>query len=213
MKARINWQLLGVMFTVLCTSVFRAEASPMPVPPGFIFEILATTDVPDPNQCTVIPADGLGGMLLGPASPDPVPASVNEITVRYSGSGPVAGAAVVVLLSSSNPACAGAILNGITDSEGKVSITLAGYGCADHTPMSGVIKANGVTIRAYINVKSPDFDGSAGNGIVNLSDLIAFARAFNGSGEPCHDYDNNGLCNLSDLSIFASAFVQGNHCP
>lgn len=178
----------------------------------FCFEILAMADTPD-DRCTVIPSDALNGMFLGPASPNPVPASVNEITVRNNGGTPIPGALVVVVLSSSTPTCPGAVLNGITDAEGKVTITLAGYGCVDQAPSVGIIKANGVTIRSYTNVKSADYDGTAGDGLVNLVDLIAFARAFNGSGEPCHDYDNNGVCNLSDLSIFASAFVPGNHCP
>ena len=79
---------------------------------------------------------------------------------------------------------------------------------------SCVIRAGGVVIRSYVNVKSPDFDGARGDGAVGLPDLLAFAREFNGiSPAACHDYTNDDVCGLADLSIFGTAFSGAHHCP
>jgi len=168
----------------------------------------------DPAQCSVVPSDALNGVICSPALPSPLNESVNTITVRNSSGSPIFDASVVVLLTAANPACPNAVLTGITNNDGVVVITISAKGCSDLIPSACVIKANGVTIRSYVNCKSPDFDGAAGDGVVNLSDLLAFAREFNGVTPPgCHDYTNDGQTNLSDLIPFGAAFSTAKHCP
>jgi len=175
---------------------------------------IAMADVPDPGQCSVSPSDALGGVVCCPNIPSALTESINTITVRNSGGTPISGASTVVLLTASNPACPAAVLTGTTNGSGVVTITVAASGCANGIPSACVIKANGVTIRSFTNCKSPDFDGAGGNGLVNLSDLIAFANEFNGITIPgCHDYTNDHATNLSDLIPFGSAFSTAKHCP
>jgi hypothetical protein len=95
--------------------------------------------------------------------------------------------------------------------EGRVILDFAAGGCIPETDHACVIRAEGVVIRDFRNVKSPDFDGAGGNHVVDLSDLEEFNRE-RGSGG-CHDYDNNGVVDLRDLVIFASGFSPGHHCP
>jgi hypothetical protein len=82
-----------------------------------------------------------------------------------------------------------------------------------------VIRANGVTIREYDAVMSPDYAGWDNVGLPDRSDLAmtpvdlaAFATAYQGGQGPasCHDYDNNGTTGPADLSVFVSAFGGGS---
>lgn len=178
----------------------------------------ASADIPDPSQCIVVPADNLGpapgGMIVAPLNPSVLAATVNTITVKNSLGDVIVGANVVVLLGAANPACTAAVLTGTTNGSGVTTITLGAGGCSHQVPGSGVIKANGVTIRSYSNVKGPDFDGAGGNKAVNLSDLVDFADQFNGVSPPqCHDYDNDGDTDVGDLTIFGAAFSGANNCP
>ena len=174
----------------------------------------ARADIWDPNCVEVQPWDDLNGAVVSPHSGTPLTASVISILIRDPFvCQPMANAQVVVLLTSANPVCPGAVLNATTDSQGRCTMTIAAGGCSDGQPSVCVIKANGVTMRAYINAKSPDFDGARGDGVVNLADLIVFAREFNGQDPAgCHDYTNDNLCNLSDLTIFGEAFSRALHC-
>jgi len=175
---------------------------------------IAMADVPDPAQCSVSPSDALGGVICCPNIPSALTESINTITVKNQPGNPIANASVIVLLTASNPSCPAAVLTGTTNASGVVTITIAASGCAQNTPSACVVKANGVTIRSFVNCKSPDFDGAGGNGTVNLSDLIAFANEFNGITIPgCHDYTNDGATNLSDLIPFGAAFSTAKHCP
>lgn len=178
---------------------------------------LAMADVPDPAQCLVVPGDNLGpngGLICAPLLPSVIPATVNTITVKNGAGNPIANANVVVLLGAANPACNAAVLSGTTNASGVVTITIGAGGCSHLVPGSGVIKANGVTIRSYGNVKGPDFDGAAGNKTVNLSDLVEFANQFNGiDPATCHDYDNDVDCDIADLVIFGAGFSGANNCP
>lgn len=175
----------------------------------------AQAGIPDPSCPKVHPADELNGMLVAPNSPSTLDASILTIELRdVWRCEPVPDAAVVVYLTSLNPACPGAVLTGTTNAQGITTITVAAGGCADGVAGAGVIKANGVTIRSYVNVKSPDWDGARSDGVVNLADLISFAQQFNGIvPAECHDYTNDGVCDLSDLTIFGPAFSRGLRCP
>lgn len=169
--------------------------------------------IPDPANCSVTPADALGGIVVAPLDPFPLPATINTINVRNSANAPIANASVTIEFSSDINLCAATVLAGTTNASGDVVLTLGGGGCENQVALSGVVKANGVTIRAYENVKSPDYDGAGGDLTVNLSDLVVFSAEFLGSSPAgCHDYDNNGDTNLGDLVVFSPAFVNPNTC-
>jgi len=175
---------------------------------------IAAATSPDPPVCSVEPSDALNGLYLAPSGSFSSPASINLITVRNSSNDPVANASVVVTLTPANTVCGSTVLVGTTDTAGQVTLTLGGGGCANDVPLSGVIKANGVTIRAYDNVKSPDFDGARGDLTVNMADLITFAAEFLGNAGTgaCHDYNNDGTTGLQELVLFGPTFTWANSC-
>ena len=173
-----------------------------------------TTNIPDPSACTVTPCDQMVGVVVSPNVPNPIPATEVEVVVRNQTGSPIADAAVVFQNLDNDLVCPSAVLSGTTDAAGRVRFTLAGGGCKSDVPLAAVIKANGVSIRNYRNVKSPDFDGAGGDLKVDISDLVAFSAEFVGTSAPdCHDYENSGTTNLADLIIFAPAFGDASHCP
>lgn len=182
---------------------------------GLLAATVSTSDaeVLDPSFCTVLPSDFLYGLVLAPDLPSPIPASINTVTVKNTANAPISGATVVVTIGMASSLCGSTILTGVTNGMGQTTITLGGGGCAHNTPLSGIVKANGVTIRAYTNVKSPDYDGSGGNLSVQLGDLVQFSKEFLGT-EPseCHDYDNDGRTGLSDLIVFSPTFTNPQSC-
>jgi len=172
----------------------------------------AMATVPAPANCSVVPADGLAGVVLCPDSPAPIAASIYTVNVRNSANNPIPNAAVT--FDFPNPPSAGikfcttAANSGTTDALGNVVITLRGGGCATGSnPYACVVKANGVPIRNYGAVKSPDYDGAAASGAVNGSDLINFKANFPPGVPGCHDYDNNNVMNVGDTIIFASGYL------
>jgi len=175
---------------------------------------VAMADVPDPNQCSVTPSDALNGVICCPNIPSALTESINTITVKNQNGNAIANASVVVLLTASNPTCPAAVLTATTNASGVATITIAASGCAKAVPSACVVKANGVTIRTYVNAKSPDYDGAGGNGSVGIADLVSFANEFNGITPPgCHDYTNDGATGIGDLVPFGSAFSAARHCP
>jgi len=174
---------------------------------------LAAAEVPEQGNCTVAPSDNLGGLVFSPLVPAPAPASVNTITVRNSANAPINNASVVVEVGANTVLCGATVLTGVTNASGQVVLTLGGGGCAHNVPLSGIIRANGVTIRTFANVKSPDYDGAGGNRSVGLPDLTQFSAEFGGSvPSACHDYDNNGNTGLPDLIIFGAPFQSASSC-
>lgn len=168
-------------------------------------------DVPVSSACEASPSDAMNGLFMAPFVPAPISASIVTVTVRNSCDEGVASAGVEVVLTPINSVCPSAVLFGTTNSEGEVTLTLGGGGCVYDVPLAGLIKANGVTIRSYDHVRSPDGDA---NGVVDLADLIEFSAEFLGtSSTRCHDYDDDGMASLKDLILFAPGFVDGNHCP
>jgi hypothetical protein len=118
-------------------------------------------------------------------------------------------AEVRVVLTVRNPVCGETSLTGTTDENGQVTLILGGGGCAAGIPLSSLIKVNGMTIRAFADVKSPDQNGDLR---VDLGDLVTFSSEFLGLDGVCHDYNNDGVTGLPELVIFGPAFTAGNHC-
>ncbi len=119
----------------------------------------------------------------------------------------------VEILLAGHYICPGAVLSGVTNPAGRVRLSLFGGGCTESMPLAAVIKVGGMVVRSYDNIKSPDYNGAAGDGAVDLSDLVAFTSAFLGAPGDCHDYDNDEVTGLSDLVLFGPSFMAGNSCP
>jgi hypothetical protein len=174
---------------------------------------VAVAEVPDEGNCTVQPADALNGLVFSPLLPTPSPASVNTITVRNGANAPINNATVVVQVGANTTVCGATVLTGVTNAAGQVVLTLGGGGCAHNVALSGLVKANGVTIRSYANVKSPDYDGSSGNLSVGLQDLVQFSGEFlDNFPNECHDYNNDGNTGLEDVIIFGGPFTGAASC-
>ena len=170
--------------------------------------------VPDQTYCTVVPADRLDGIILCPDAPTPIPESVETITVRDSNNNPYPNASVRFYFNDPSVVlCPHAVLEGATDRNGVIQLTMAGGGCGISSA-GCVVRANGVVIRAYDNTKSPDWDGTSGNLRVDGGDYIAFGPAFNQALTPggCFDFDNSGSVGAGDYAIFARAFNRAAHC-
>jgi hypothetical protein len=163
---------------------------------------------PDPVHCHVAPCDALHGLVLAPDGPSPIAATICTITIHNSSDNPLNNVSCLMLsMPGSSPRwCTTAVNQANTDARGLCFITLRGGGCYTASEAARVY-ANGIVIRSYDNVKSPDFDGSGPDGAVSLPDLLAFRGPVG-----CHDYDNNGSMDLSDLLIFSSAYVPPHTC-
>jgi hypothetical protein len=167
----------------------------------------AFATVPSDEYSECSPGDALNGLVICPDSPAPIPATVYTVTVRNGNQDPIPNASVSFEFAPGISICTTAVHTVQADGSGVAVVTLRGGGCLADIPEVGIVKANGVPIRRYANVKSPDYDGAAGNGVVNLSDLVFYK-----SGNTCHDYDNNGVVNLSDLVIFAGGYSPLHSC-
>ena len=193
------WQRIAVVYSVLLVCVFAAGvASAAKIPPLY--------------HITVIPADAINGVIAAPSASEPIPSSIEHITIRNEANQPMPNVTVHLELGTGTMTCPGQSFNGVTDSEGRVDITVSGGGCISNRDDACMIWANGVMIRNYRNAKSPDFDGARGDGVVGLADLVELWREKTGGGS-CHDYDNDGDIDLSDIVVFSTAFSPGHRCP
>jgi hypothetical protein len=152
-------------------------------------------------------------MVFSPLLPSPAPASVNTITVRNSSNNPINNASVVVEVGANTAICGATVLTGNTNPAGVVILTLGGGGCAHDIALYGLVKANGVTIRDYRHVKSPDYNGAVGNRAVEITDLTNFSAEFlDNLPNTCHDYNNNGNTGIEDVIIFGTPFTNASSC-
>jgi hypothetical protein len=190
-------KLLSALFVLaLCSSVVLAN-------------------VPDPSNCEVTP-DLNNGVLVSGDDPEPLNGTTYTIIVRNSSNTPIENASVVFDLDDNMEICTTAIHTGTTNGDGECVIILKGGGCVFNTAGAAEVKANGILIKSFNNAKSPDngaHETSAGDGVVDVSDLVAFADEFNGNQpEVCHDYDNTGAVDVGDLPFFGDGFSAGTHC-
>lgn len=172
----------------------------------------ATAQIPDPAFCNVNPCDALNGVILCPDTPNPIPTTLVDVVVRNFAGNPIPGA--FVEMTFHHPAillCQGAVLSGITNAAGQVQLRTAGGGCAAGVPNAAQIRANGVLIRSYSNVKSPDWDGVQADLVVDAADQAFFSNCFVGYC-PCADYNNSGAMELADLALFQTPFSNNNQC-
>ncbi|MCA9728058.1 MAG: hypothetical protein R3E12_19825 [Candidatus Eisenbacteria bacterium] len=155
---------------------------------------VARAQIPSVVDSQAVPADALAGIVLCPAVPVPLPASVVTVTVR-SGPGQVMPNEPVFLVFN-NPAnipCPTQVMNGITNLQGEVVFVMEGGGCGGLPNDVEIWAGNGPTLLRQFTAKSPDYDGGGGNHSLGLADLVEFSSQFLGATPPgCHDYDNDG---------------------
>jgi hypothetical protein len=166
---------------------------------------------PHPDYSTVEPWDTHGGALVVPGTgtfPDSL-----TVTVRDELGAPVRHAEVEIDLSSCTGLC--------IDSPDGLSETADVYGTALLDPRAGgccecdvLVLANGVEIRSYPWVKSPDWDGVWANGRVDLRDIQNIYDMW-GTSDDCADLNSDGFVDLDDLAIMASCKDTSNAvtCP
>lgn len=169
---------------------------------------MALATVPYPPYCTVVPCDALNGVVMGPDSPSPIPASIVNMTIRNQSNNVIPSAAVNITFAA-GPFCFCNTMqyNTTTNANGWAQLILRGGGCLRNTDQAAVIRANGSIVRNYRNAKSPDWDGANGNCVVNLPDYVRFVAR-----DLCHDYDNNGNVDLADVVLFTAGFSPGHSC-
>lgn len=174
---------------------------------------LAMATVPDATKCTVTP-DLNGGCIIAPGNLSGTTLSIN---VRNASNNPIQNAVVQVVFNAAIDACANAVHNATTDVNGNCTINLRGGGCINAaTPGACVVIANGIEIKNYTKVKSPDnasHTTSVPSGTVGVADLPFFADEFKGiAAAACHDYTNDGLVGTGDLPFFGDAFKASLAC-
>jgi len=167
--------------------------------------------VPDPANCIVAPDYG-DALLVDPGG---MPGATYTITILNSQGLPFPNAYVRIDLDPTLHWCAGASQDAITDGNGVCQIEARAGGCF-RGPHAAQVTANGVIIRDYPQVRSPDnasHDIPAADGTVAVSDLPYFAEEFTGAAPAgCHDYTNDGTVSTSDLPLFADAFKSAISC-
>lgn len=174
-------------------------------------------DVPDPANCLTT-IDAVQRVLLIPGSPLEA-AGTFTVTVRNAAGNPINNAVVSVevggLADSKTVLCSNAVTQLNTNASGIVTFNVTGGGCLKQAG-AVVIRANGVEIRSFPAVMSPDYTGTDNAGIANrwsksitAADFSAFGQSFGLGGARCHDYDNNGVMGAADFSVFGQVWDGG----
>ncbi|MBD3161512.1 MAG: hypothetical protein GF346_04800 [Candidatus Eisenbacteria bacterium] len=188
-----------------------------------IAAIAPARDLPDPS-CVLVSLDDTERLLMIP-DPDGNAYASFEVTVidMWDCTTPIPNALVEVIVGGAidekTGLCeGGASTFGTTDENGFVRMNVRGGGCLKGRPDAVVIRVDGVEIRHYGAVVSPDYAGADNEGIpgrfdlqIDPVDLAGFAAAYRGGtgGPSCHDYDNDGGTGPRDLAVFVSAYAGG----
>lgn len=189
---------------------------------GIVVAIPARADVPDP-LCVSTTLDVTQRLLLIPDLDGSAPHAAGSFTVTLKNYDcvPIGNAIVEVfvggLAQGRTKLCGAAVTRGTTDANGVAEFNIPGGGCYKGAGAL-VIRANGVEVRNFSCVVSPDYAGSDDQGIagrwslsVTAADFAAFGQAWNGGtgGASCHDYNNNGAMDAADLSVFGQIWLGG----
>ncbi|MFC1572710.1 hypothetical protein ACFL6M_03835 [Candidatus Eisenbacteria bacterium] len=187
----------------------------------------ASASVPDAGNSTVSPADGFNTpRLVGiPSDDDKTPLaegwiSNTVVTVRDGDNPPAPIESSWVTLTIADPDenlcyCEQypPVWAGFTDANGRVVLYQPFGGCSWGVSWNAVIQADGIPLRAFEWIVSPDWNQDSGNCEITISDFTVFGWAW--SGDPsniqplCSDYDGNGLFTVVDLTLFGYAWIEG----
>lgn len=187
----------------------------------------AFADVPEPSQCQTS-LDNLARprLLLIPNLPSVETAGAFTVTVRNAAGNAINNAVVVLeiggITDNKVVLCQNTTTSGNTNPTGNITFNVWGGGCYKGTG-AFTIRANGVAIRNFTSVESPDYSAFDNAGVagrwsksITAADFSAFGQAWqNGTGPAsCHDYDGNNAMNAGDFSIFGAVWDGGiRNCP
>lgn len=187
----------------------------------------AVADVPDPSNCqTSLDNMARARLLLVPDVPSVETYGAFTVTVRNAAGNAINNAVVVIeiggITDNKVVICANQLTTRNTNTSGVVTFNIAGGGCYKGAG-AFTIRANGVAIRSFTSVESPDYSAFDNAGIagrwsksITAADFSAFGQAWqNGTGPAsCHDYDGNNAMNAGDFSIFGGVWDGGiRNCP
>jgi hypothetical protein len=178
---------------------------------------------PDPSRCQTS-LDNLGRprLLLIPDRPTLESMGAFTVTVNNSVGYPINGAIVLIEVGGIEDMkvvlCAGAEIQGTANALGQVTFNIAGGGCYK-APDAFRILANGIPIRNFTSVESPDYAGLDNAGVpgrwsrsITAADFAAFGQTWQGGHGPasCHDYNGDDAMNAADFSIFGLVWDLGS---
>ena len=178
---------------------------------------MAYASVPDPTYCEVTPLDGFEYQRMVVIGDDPAPSALADITVVVKAYGgiPLDNRLVEITFNGDCDAtmcyCTGLTLSGYTDANGSISFNLAASGCCE-TTTAGLIVADGLPIRGYDVIVSPDYDGATGNCNMETGDFIAFGAQGWAGQMTCYDTSGDGVVDITDFIAFASAWGTDQGC-
>ena len=192
---------------------------------------IAAADVPDAEFCIVSPNDTyLYPRVLGVATSDNPRAHSGyaniDVYVKAAGGVNIANAFVEVIIDTDNCTlcwCDDFVTSGYTDTIGHIQFNMRFGGCCE-LPTALIIRAEGVVIRSYDMLVSPDQVSSdpdpcapGPNCAAELDDFALFTTDyFAGAQHGCNDYDGDDDTDLGDFAVFTEWWFGGScahACP
>jgi hypothetical protein len=187
----------------------------------------ASASVPDADNSTVAPSDGfVTPRLVGIPSDDDKTSlaegwiSNTVVTVMDGDSPPAPIESSWVTLTIIGPDTNLCFCDlyphvwaGWTDASGRVVLYQPFGGCSWDVGDNVVIQADGIPLRLYEWIVSPDWNQDFGDCIMSGADFTVFGWAW--SGDPsniqplCSDYNGDGLITGSDFTVFGFAWSEG----
>ncbi len=180
---------------------------------------VAWATAPDPDACSVGPADVMGIPRVIGVLDQPTASSYADIDiyVRNIDGLPIPGAFVEVNLEtgagcvtpSNDPVicfCENTVFTGFTNAAGYVQIN-GGFGGCCLEPGAAVIIADGVPIREMVFV-SPDWNGEKGDCEMGLPDFTVFGTGWSTGAGGCTDYDGDDTTAIGDFTVFGAAWTK-----
>lgn len=166
---------------------------------------------PDPALSSVEPWDGAGQLLVSPGTQS----GVDRVTITLldSTGAPCPLRPVQVQLTGCGNLCIGSPdgLSGATGPAGTLVLDPQAGGC-DSCDIR--VYADGVLLRQFSRIVSPDWNGILADGVVDGADS-AYATPYlmTGIWAPCVDYNGDGSVGMPDAAIFSAARAAGDSQP
>jgi len=173
----------------------------------------ASADLPEPVYSTVLPQDDMQfPRVVGvPSGEEESPHATMYITVRDFYGNPVPNAFVELIFNTlcRDPLCTcnEPFANGYADENGYIELNIKAGGCCEAQDAVTII-ANGINLRYYDWVVSPDHNGEEGDCAVDLADFATFANAMMSGMAGCADMTGDGAVNLADFVGFRDGWMR-----
>jgi hypothetical protein len=178
---------------------------------NFVCPAMSSVGIPEPDQCQVSQWDIYGQAVIVPGNPTDGSGDVFDdvdITIRNLEGNVIPDALVEIVFEDCPNLCLDPVdpaLSGFTNSAGQISLNPNAGGCNECTVL---IRSEGIVIRVYPRVVSPDWDGTSADGQVDDFDLDYF---MSGEDEFCKDLDGSGMVDALDLGHLVGTL--GSHNP